>query len=43
MLLHHIKPKDIEWLEQKFAKLTENGWIIPDWVILLKITEPQGK
>ena len=36
MVLHHIKDKDIVWLSEYFAFFTEDGWIIPDWVYLLR-------
>jgi hypothetical protein len=35
MILHNIKMWDILWLEAKFAYLTQDGWMIPRWVILL--------
>ncbi len=42
MLIHFIQAKDIEWLETKFATLTEAGWVIPDWVVLLRETMQGG-
>ena len=32
----HIKMVDVERLECIFAYLTEDGWKIPAWLILLK-------
>lgn len=36
MFLHHVKEKDIAILERIFAYLTKDGWVIPDWIKLLK-------
>lgn len=38
MIIHFIRLKDIEWLEQKFAVLTPTGWTVPEWVVLLRNT-----
>ncbi len=37
-MIHFIKQKDIEKLEEIFAYLTKDGWIIPEWINLLKVT-----
>ena len=36
MFLHSVKQKDIEILEDIFAYLTEQGWVIPEWINLLR-------
>lgn len=36
MLIHSIQEKDIEILEGIFAYLTKQGWVIPEWIKLLK-------
>lgn len=36
MMLTSIKLEDVEELERIFATLTEDGWVIPAWVIYLK-------
>jgi hypothetical protein len=30
--------KDVEILEKIFAYLTSNGWVIPDWLKLMRET-----
>jgi hypothetical protein len=37
-LFHHIKPADVRWLEEHFAKLTPEGWVVPDWIKLMRAT-----
>lgn len=37
-ILHFIREVDITWLEMKFATLTPAGWVIPEWVSLLRKT-----
>lgn len=37
-MLHHVKLKDIEVLEGIFAYLTPNGWVVPDWLKLMRAT-----
>lgn len=37
VMIHHIKPSQIYMLEGIFAKLTANGWIIPQWIEILRI------
>lgn len=32
MFLHSVQQKDIEILEGIFAYLTEEGWVIPEWI-----------
>jgi hypothetical protein len=32
MWLGSIQIKDVEILEEIFAELTPNGWVIPDWL-----------
>jgi len=36
MILTSIRLEDVEVLEGIFATLTENGWVIPDWLIHLR-------
>lgn len=38
MLIHFIKLKDLLVLEEHFAVLTEEGWVIPQWLVLLHET-----
>jgi hypothetical protein len=38
LTLHHVSLKQIEVLEGIFAYLTEDGWIIPDWLKLMRAT-----
>jgi hypothetical protein len=38
MIIHHISEDQIFYLESIFAVLTETGWVIPDWLKLLKET-----
>jgi hypothetical protein len=35
---HHVKLADIERLEERFAKRTPFGWVIPPWLKLLRNT-----
>lgn len=37
-LLHHVCLEHVEKLEEIFACLTEAGWIIPEWLKLLRAT-----
>lgn len=34
--LHGLKPQDYDNLEETFCVLTEEGWVTPDWLLLLK-------
>lgn len=36
MLRTSMKVKDVEILEVIFAKMTETGWVIPDWLMYLR-------
>lgn len=36
MLIVHIKPEDLSILEEIFAILTEDGWVIPQWLVELR-------
>jgi len=36
MIFHSIKPEQIKILEEIFAYLTKDGWVIPDWIKLLE-------
>jgi hypothetical protein len=36
VLFVHVREADIVILERIFAKFTENGWIIPNWVTSLR-------
>lgn len=36
MFLHHVSKEDVKILEDIFAVLTENGWVIPEWIDLLR-------
>lgn len=38
MMIHHLKEDQIFYLESKFAVLTPNGWVIPDWIVYLRKT-----
>lgn len=38
MVIHHAKIKDIEILEEIFARFTESGWVIPQWLVLMRQT-----
>lgn len=35
---HFVKSVDIEILEGIFAVFTPQGWSIPEWLILLRVT-----
>lgn len=35
MIIHHMKATQVAHLETVFAKMTENGWTVPDWIRLL--------
>lgn len=37
-MIHHVKMKDVEILEEIFAYLTPNGWVIPEWLKLMRET-----
>ncbi len=36
MLLTGIQMKDVEVLEGHHATLTEDGWVIPEWLVYLR-------
>lgn len=36
MLIHHIAERDVAWLEEFFATLTPAGWVIPDWLRVMR-------
>lgn len=36
--IHHVPLKDVEVLEMIFARLTPQGWEIPDWLVLMRRT-----
>lgn len=38
IILHNVNHAQVDWLEQKFAYLTEKGWVIPEWINLLRKT-----
>lgn len=38
MMFHHVDEKNVEILEGIFAYLTPNGWVIPEWLILMRQT-----
>lgn len=35
---HNIDREMVAWLEMKFAYLTPDGWVIPEWIEILKKT-----
>lgn len=35
-VLTDIRVEDIDTLEMMFSKLTENGWVVPNWVLELR-------
>jgi hypothetical protein len=35
MVLHHVRMDDVAILIGIFAKLTPDGWVIPDWLVLM--------
>lgn len=37
-IIHHCSLGQIATLEEVFACLTEEGWVIPDWLQMLKDT-----
>lgn len=36
LFVHGVKQEQIAMLEQIFSKLTKDGWIIPEWIDLLR-------
>lgn len=38
MMLHHVDEKNVTKLEEIFAFLTPNGWVIPEWLKLMRET-----
>jgi hypothetical protein len=39
--LSSIKMSDVELLEEVFAYMTDIGWIIPDWLVTLRMQVEQ--
>ena len=37
-LQHRVKTRDIYKLETIFAKLTDEVWVIPEWLLLMRVT-----
>jgi hypothetical protein len=38
MILHQVDEKNVEILESIFAYLTPEGWVVPEWLKLLRAT-----
>jgi hypothetical protein len=38
----HIRKTDITRLEEMFAVLKEHGWVIPEWLVILKRAQKTG-
>lgn len=38
MTVHHVSLAQVAKLEEIFATLTPAGWVIPDWLVLMRRT-----
>jgi hypothetical protein len=38
MLIHHITHTHVDKIEAAFAYLTPQGWVTPEWVLMLRRT-----
>lgn len=38
MIIHHINKQQLTYLMEQFSKFTADGWLVPEWIILLKAT-----
>lgn len=35
-IIHSVKKNQLDFLKETFAFLTEDGWVIPQWVLFIE-------